>query len=67
MTTSLIDWELLISKPLQHSFEIKAGVRVAKAEKSVLVVARLNPKPLNNGQSAAKARTEQGSTTRREP
>ena len=48
---------------LQHKDEIHLSVNAAKAEKSLVDDAWLNPKHQNNGQSAAKFRIGKGSTT----
>jgi len=37
-------WEILKIVKLQHRFEIKSSVTVAKAEKINYMIARLNPK-----------------------
>ena len=52
-------------KPIvpQHRDEICSSVMVAKVEKNQSDGTRLNPKCCNNGQSAAKLRTGEGSTT----
>ena len=39
----------------KRSYEIRTGVKVAKAEKSYEINIRLNPKCFNNGQSAGKS------------
>ena len=56
-------WKTLKQLTLQHKDEICLGVNAAKAEKSLVDDARLNPKHQNNGQSAAKFRIGKGSTT----
>jgi hypothetical protein len=56
-------WKTLKQLTLQHKNEICLGVNATKVEKSLVDGARLNPKHQNNGQSAAKPRTEEGSTT----
>ena len=56
-------WKTLKQLTLQHKDEIYLGVNAAKAERSLVDGARLNPKHYNNGQSAAKPRIEEGSTT----
>ena len=57
-------WKPLKLVKLQRSHEIRASVKAAKAEKISPDDARLNPKRQDkNGQSAAKLRTGEGSTT----
>lgn len=48
---------------LQRKDEIYLSVNATKVKRNIYMRARLNPLLFFNGQSAAKARTEQGSTT----
>ena len=56
-------WKTLKTIKLQRNDEIYISVKVAKAEKINCIRARLNPLLFFNGRSAAKPRTEEGSTT----
>ena len=56
-------WKTLKTIKLQRNDEICISVNVAKAEKINCMRVRLNPLLFFNGRSAAKPRTEEGSTT----
>ena len=56
-------WKTLKTNKPQRSDEIYASVTVVKTEKIICMRARLNPLLFFNGQSAAKLRIEEGSTT----
>ena len=56
-------WKSLKLYILQRKYEIRLSVNVTKVEKKYIDDARLNPKHCNNGQSAAKLRIGERSTT----
>ena len=56
-------WKTLKTNKPQRSDEKYAGVTVVKTEKIICMRARLNPLLFFNGQSAAKLRIGEGSTT----
>lgn len=56
-------WKLLKLVELQRKDEISLSVNGGESEENLLDGIRLNPKYYENGQSAAKPRIEEGSTT----
>lgn len=56
-------WKTLKANKPQRSDEKRANVMVVKTEKIICMRARLNPLLFFNGQSAAKLRIGEGSTT----
>ena len=56
-------WKILKTIKPQRKIEINLNVMVTKVEKINCMKTRLNPLFFFNGQSAAKPRTEEGSTT----